>query len=247
MTIKLQTVAPEIRKVLDPIIDAGVLLPFDGEVMQGIMRTIEQLGRVQRDDSLWLRAQALQMTGDIEGALKSVAECKKFDPLNRIILLLNHGRCSEAQELYIEACAPESGRFSESLLMGIGSGAFHKIAEFGRRAEEIRLKGLESVDLERFYMADKMLTEFGIEDQVAADLMGTAGTVMIEHGLIFLGEGPHVEVIDVPGELRSVHLTYRLAATASRAVEIYLAFIDRLLDSGKTIPNGFHISFEGVA
>lgn len=64
---------------------------------------------------------------------------------------------------------------------------------------------------------------------------------------MFLGDGPKVDVFDLPGELRAVHLTYRLATTAADAVGIYMDFIKRLFDTERTIPRGMHISFEGVA
>lgn len=247
MAIKPQTTAWEIGESIDNLILPGVLLPENDPRIVEIHDLLDHLAQSDLDKSMQLRALLVHMTGDLARAMAIDDQRQAGDPINRLVILSNYSHCMEAQALYKEHCRPDGGLFTSTVFYAIACGAFHTLANFARRARDLRFDKLESIDWEKFYMVDKLLTEFGISDEDSGKLMATAGAVLIDHGYMFLGESPHFDVIDVPGELRAVHVTYRIAATAASAVNIYLDFIARLMDKGQTIPPGLHISFEGIA
>lgn len=247
MAITPQTTAKEIGEALNNLIDPGLIVPVDSPQVIAILDALDQLAIVDKDRSLSMRALVVHMTGDLPGALAINDKCQGGDPINRLVILSNYSQAQESRELYREHCGPHTGYFTSTISYGIAAGAFHTIARFARDAERMHLDKVEKIGLEKIYMIDDLLSDFGISDEESGQLIETAGSILIEHGLMFLGTGPQIDVIDVPGELRTLHLTYRIATTATKAIEIYLEFIARLMNKGQTIPPGLHISFEGIA
>jgi len=110
----------------------------------------------------------------------------------------------------------------------------------------MNLSNLDSLPMEKIMEIDRLFEEFDISDETTADLLTIAGEAMRNHGVMHLGDKPEVDVFDYPGELRAVHVKYRLPLTAEEAVEVYLDFLDGVCLAEKSIPNGLNISFEGV-
>jgi len=247
MAIKPQTTAQEIQTALNALIEPGRFVPRDSEQVVSLLDSLDQLAKVDEDTAHALRALVIHMTGDFDGALAIDEQRQGNDPINRLVILSNYGRAAEARDLYIKHCGPHGGFFTRTVSYGIACGAFHAIADFARLAQKMHIDKLDQIGLDKILMSDKLLTEFGISDEESGRLMETAGTVLVDHGFMFLGDGPQIDVIDVPGELQTVHVTYRIATTASSAIDIYMDFIARLMDKGQTIPSGMHISFEGIA
>ena len=207
----------------------------------------EKLEKADPDESLEIRALILHLCGDLDGALVALGQRTHQNKLRDLVLLTNYSKCAAAQEIYTHFCSPRSGHFWSNVHFAWPIGAFHQIASFAREAEKMHLKSTKAVDLEEIYMIDELLNELGVTDSDAAKVMGVAGSVLAAHGLMFMGSGPEVEIIGSHGEKRAVHLTYRLATTATEAVSTYLEFIEQLFHQELDMPPGFHISFGGCA
>lgn len=246
MSIQPKTKRSELLVQINNLLLPGKFVDLESPDVSSIMDEIDRLYIADQDSALWARALMLHLAGDMAGALAVLDQCRTCEPMQRLVLLSNYSRCREAQVLYEAHCGPDSGHFTAGVVFGRVAGAFHKLAEFSRRAERMCLSNLDGIRLEEIYMVDQLLTEMGVTDEVSGDLMETAGAVLEEHGLMFRGSGPEIDVFDLPGELRTVHLTYRLSTTGAEAVAIYMDFINRLFNTQRTIPQGMHISFEGI-
>ena len=82
---------------------------------------------------------------------------------------------------------------------------------------------LEPADFTEITTIDDLLKEFGVSDSAAGEVMQTAGSVLTDHGLIFLGPGPDFDVLDVPGQLRTVNLRSAVYGSFAQRDLLYLA------------------------
>lgn len=247
MPIQPKTSGNDIQDSVNRFLEQGRLLSPDSEEVLAWMTEIQKLEHADPNEAAAVRAMVLHLSGDLTGALSVLDQAEHADPSDRLVMLCNYSKCAEGQKLYQKFCDPTTGNFTRNYHLAYGIGAFHQMATFAREARRIRLAKIEQIELREIFMIDDLLTEFGVSDAAAGEVMETAGSVLTDNGLIFMGPGPAVDVLDVPGQLRTVHLTYRLAVSSSQAVDIYMEFITRLFEREQSIPDGLHISFEGVA
>lgn len=107
----------------------------------------------------------------------------------------------------------------------------------------------ENIDPEfkrEIYMATDLLEEFGVSDAEIASVIDTAGSVIHDNGVMFVGDGPGIDVFDIPGELRAIHYTYNLPVDSEKAVDMYMEFVERMAAKHQTFPLGFHVAFAGA-
>lgn len=243
MTIKPKTKNNDIQFKIDEISDLGMFVSSHDPRVLDINAEIASLHLVDRQAALRLQALMRHLTGDLDGALSVLDKVDLYDPQLELVLYSNFNRCDRAQAIFAKYCGPRNGNFISTAYFASVNGAFHKAAEFAHEALSMQLTELESLPLEQIFMIDKILTEFGVSDAQVGAILEVAGEVLQEHRLLFVGNGPEVEAFDIPGELRAVHMTYRLAVTASEAVSIYLEFIEKLFHRDMELPKGFHVSF----
>ena len=210
-----------------------------------LFASVDKLEKANHDESLEIRALILHLCGDLDGALAALNQRESKNLLRDLVLLANYTRCSAAQKIFATCCAPTSGIFWNCSRFAYPIGAFRQLAEFAREAERMHLQSQEAASLEEIYMIDKVLSDLGITDADAGRIMELAGDVLAEHGFMFLGPSPELEIINHGGEQRTVHLTYRIAASATEAVGMYMKFIEQLFYREIDMPHGFHVSFGG--
>ncbi|MBG6223397.1 MULTISPECIES: hypothetical protein [unclassified Janthinobacterium] len=246
MTIKPQTTSNEILADLDAILEKGVMLNSSSPEALALFASIDKLEHADPDESLNLRALVLHLCNDLDSAITVLEQREHKDLLRNMVLLSNYSRCSAAQEIFASYCSPKSGNFWRCIPFAYPIGAFRQVAEFAREAERMQLQSKSAISLEGIYMIDEVLDDLGITDANAGRVMELAGRVLSEHGFMFLGPGPEVEIVNDGGERRAVHLTYRIAASATDAVSIYMKFIEQLFYREIDMPDGFHVSFGGA-
>ena len=246
MTIKPQTTTNEILVELDSILESGVMLDRNSPAVLGLFASIDKLENADPDEAINLRALVLHICNDLDGALNALEQREHKDLLRNLVLLSNYSRCLLAQEIFANWCNPTSGNFWRSVAFAYPIGAFRKLAEFAREATRMKLQGKNVISLEEVFMIDEVLDELGITDTAAGRVMELAGEVLAEHGFMFIGPSPEVEVVDEGGGNRAVHLTYRISSNATDAVSMYMKFIEQLFYREIAMPDGFHVSFGGA-
>lgn len=249
MTLKPQTTCNEILEMILASVDEGKFLNHTSQVALDIFSEIDKLDSSDRDKGLELRAVLLHICGDLDSALRALDQRTHKNLTKNLNILTNYSRCAAAQELYAQLGDPRTGMFWVHTEFAQPIGAFRQVASFAREAERMHLVSgnadAASLSLEEIYMIDDVLNELGISDASAGKVMEVAGDVLAEHGFMFLGTGPEVAIINDGGEERAVHLTYRIAASATDAVSMYMKFVERLFYREIDMPDGFHISFGG--
>lgn len=249
MTIKPQTTSNEIHRMIIACGNEGRFLDRANKQALDIFAEIDKLDTSDRDRGLELRAILLHVCGDLDGALNALDQRKNKDLIRNLTILSNYCRCEAAQEIYSKISMPRDGRFWSTTVFAHAIGAFRKVASLAREAERMKLINsnieADSLTLEEIFMIDEVITELGISDMQAGRVMETAGRVLEKHGYLFLGLGPEIEIFGEKGESRSLHLTYRLAASSTEAVKIYMDFIEVLYHHDLNMPMGFHVSFGG--
>lgn len=246
MTTNPQTTSNEILAELDSILENGVMLDCNSPEVLDLLASIDRLENADPDEALNLRSLVLHICNDLDGALELLDQREHKDLLQNLILLGNYSRCSSAQKIFADCCSPKSGNFWRSVPFAYPIGAFRQLAEFAREAIRMKLQGKDVTSLEEVFMIDEVLNDLGITDAAAGQVMELAGKVLAEHGYMFIGPRPEVELVDEGGGHRAVHLTYRIAASANDAVSMYMKFIEQLFYREISMPDGFHVSFGGA-
>lgn len=246
MTAKIKTKALEISEPLNELIERGKFISPNSPEITALIDQIKLLAHADYDEALKLEALVLHLTGNLAGALKALGEMKVYDEITHFIILTNFSRCREAQLLFARYGAPKDSQFSFYARFAFAIGAFNSAAKFVPLARSMRLTNLDSLPLEKIMAASALLNEFGVTDSKAAEIMEVAGDVLRSRGLMFQGAGPRVDVIDVPGELRTVHLTYEVAAAPSAAASMVFDFIDLIEERRVSLPGAMHVSFAGT-
>lgn len=221
------------------------MLDRDSPTALAFFASIERLEKADHDEALEMRALVLHLCGDIDGAMTALGQREHKDLLRDLCILANYNQCSLGQKLFATACAPTTGDFWRGSRFAFPIGAFRKLAEFAREAERMHLQSQEAASLEEIYMIDEVLSDLGVTDEDAGRVMELAGDVLAQHGVMFLGPRPEIEIINHSGEQRTFHLTYRIAVSATDAVTMYMKFIEQLFYREIDMPHGFHISFGG--
>jgi len=245
MTIRPQTTGNQVFEQIVALLEPGKILSADDPRMLAVMHEIDRLANADQDSALQMRALALHLVGDLDGALDSLAKCEIRRPDDDLALIVNYLRCLHAQEVYARKGSPRTGFFTSMAKYGYACGAFRTMASFLREAESMHLSNLSTIPKEQIFAIDRMMNEFGIEDIHTANVLEIAGRVLESNGLMFYGNGPDVEVYDVPDELRAVHLTYHLSVSSQEAVAISMQFVDQLIANDISIPQGLHVMFSG--
>lgn len=247
MPIQPQTTGNDIRSRLNSVLMHGVLVSRDDPRLVGMDDEIDQLYKADPDAANRARALLCQVTGDLLQALGYLRRTTAPDPLDELILISNYGQCTAAQLLYAQHGSPRGSMFSAMFYCGIVSGAFHKLAQFTREAQGMKLTNLDRVPADKIFEIERMLTEMRLTDEVTAKFMEIAATFLSQNGLLFVGNSPEVNIVDVPGEVRTVEINYPISVTPTVAVTLYSQFVDRLISLDLNLPEGLHISFTGVA
>lgn len=245
MTIKAQTTSNELLDRIGDVLERGLIVSPAAPEIVALFDEIDKLDNADHAAAVEMRALLLHITGDLNGALAVLDQCQQCDPLSKLVVLSNYSKCAEARKIYAKFCAPSGGFFTLTVHFARAIGAFRLLAEFARQAQQMKLSNLKKINLEEIFMVDHILATFGVSDEITGDLMETAGSVLADHGLMFVGESPEIDVFDIPGEFRAVQVTYHVPAGPKEVSDIYLEFIERLLERDQSIPRGFHISFEG--
>ncbi|OEZ69917.1 hypothetical protein JAB5_40850 [Janthinobacterium sp. HH103] len=249
MTIQPQTTCNEIRELIHTFVDKGKFLDRDSQVALEIFAEIDKLDNSNPDEGLELRAALLHICGDLNGAITALDQRTNKDLSSDLTILANYSRCEAAQALFAK-CGPTTGMFWSNVMYAKPAGAFHMAASFAREAERMHLQSTKSTctsvySLEEIFMIDEVLDELGITDPSAGKIMEVAGRVLEQHGYMFLSAGPEIEIFGDRGEQRTINLTYRVAASSSDAINMYMDFIDGLFQRDLDMPIGFHVSFGG--
>lgn len=192
------------------------------------------------------RAGLLHLTGDHEGALACMHAQEDSDPATELAILVDAGKCDDAQRLFKQHGHPDDGSFPHLLKYGYGSGAFRQMANFARDAQQIQLANQDNLDFDQIFNIDSLLSRLRIEDKDTAGVLAVAGQVMFEHRLRFLGEQPSIDVFDIPDVLHALHLTYHLPTTPEQAAAISVQFAERLVEQDVAVPDGLHVNFRGI-
>lgn len=245
MTIRPQTTGNQIFEQIVALLEPGKILSAEDPRVLEVMHEINRLANADADSALEMRALALHLVGDLDGALDSLAKCKLRKPDGELALIVNYLRCVRAQELYAKKGGPRTGLFTSMAKYGYACGAFRTMASFLREAESMHLSNLSTIPKDQIIAIDKMMGEFGIEDTHTANVLEIAGRVLEANGLMFYGSGPDVEIYDIPDELRAIHLTYNLSVSSQQAVAISMQFVNHLIDNDISIPQGLHVMFSG--
>lgn len=246
MTALPQTIATDIQQPLEALIDQGRFVSRDAAEVVNLLDQIDQLAQADRDEALKWKALVLHITGDMDGALDVLMQRSVYDPITHFVILTNYSRCKDAQRIFKKYGAPRESLFSYFAQFAFAIGAFGLAAQFVHEASKMRLTNLETVPLEKIMAANDLLSHFGVTDNQAAEVLEVAGDVLRSHGLMFEGPGPVVDVLDVPGEIRAVHLTYEISAAPSVAASIAFDFIEQIEFRNVSIPSALHISFAGT-
>lgn len=247
MPIQPQTTGNNIRDRLNTVLMHAVLVSKDDPQLLGIEDEINQLCKADPDAGNRARALLCQVTGDIDQALRYLRSTTTPDPLDELILVSNYGRCSAAQTLYVMHGSPRGSMFSAMFRCGFVSGAFHTLAQFTREAKAMNLTNFERVPADKIFAVESMLNAWHLTDAITAEFMEIAASLLVRNGLLFVGDSPEINVLDVPDEVRAVEVNYRIHATPAKAVGLYSQFVDRLIDLDRDLPAGFHITFTGTA
>lgn len=245
MTIRPQTTGNQIFEQIVALLEPGKILSADDPRILEVMHEIDRLANADVGSALEMRALALHLVGDLDGALDCFSKSDRYNPDGELALIANYLRCIRAHELYAKNGGPRTGFFTSMAKYGYACGAFRTMASFLREAESMNLSNLSSIPKDQIRAIDSLMDEFEIDDTHTANVLEIAGRVLEANGLMFYGSGPDVEVYDIPDELRAIHLTYHLSVSSQRAVEISMQFVDYLIANDVSIPQGMHVMFSG--
>jgi hypothetical protein len=246
MPLQPQTTGNDIRTRLNNVLMHGILVPKDDPQLAGIENEISQLYKADHDAANGAYALLCQVTGDLDQALSYLSKTKAPDPLDELILLSNYGRCRAAQVLYAKHGSPRGSMFSAMFYCGFVSGSFHMLAQFTREAMGMKLTNLDKVPADKIFDVERLLVAMQLTDEVTAEFMEIAASLLLESGLLFIGNSPEINVLDVPDEVNTIEVNYRIHATPAKAVALYSQFVDRLIGLDRDLPRGLHITFTGT-
>ncbi|TCG08863.1 hypothetical protein BZM27_09435 [Paraburkholderia steynii] len=247
MSIRPESIAPDIQDEMYDVQERGFLILRDSEAATHFFDQIDKLDAAQTNRAFALRAIAYQLCGDIESALSEIdkvtAQAGLHPDWDRLCVLANLGFATEGLEYYRRACSPESGIFTKTVGAGISVGAFRTIAQNISRAIKMHLSNLDSIPRQSLLDAARILEERGTEDDDVAGVVSVAGELFREYGLVFVGSA-QVDTFDVQNVVR---LSFRLAITPEQAATLHMEFLDRLDDQEIDMPSGLLVAFQGTA
>jgi hypothetical protein len=221
------------------------IMHADAPEITSLTQRIDTLAKDDPQQAGKLRAILLHLTGDHEGALAHMRAQDSHDPAAEMNILVDAGKCDDAQRLFMQHGHPKDGSFPLMLKYGYGCGAFRQMANFAREAQHMKLANQDAVEFDQIFNIDSLLSRLQIDDQATAGVLAVAGQVMVEHRLRFLGEQPSIDVFDIPDVLHALHLTYHLPTTPEHAAAMSVQFVERLVEQDIVVPNGLHVSFSG--
>ncbi|WP_041741476.1 hypothetical protein [Collimonas fungivorans] len=248
MNLVPKTILTELDEKIDKLIALHTFVSKDSADFISALREIDKVGIEQAPQATRLRAVLLAIAGENSLALKALRDLHlpEFVASCEIGLMANMGLCLEAQPLYAKYSGPNTGNFTKDFELGLSCGAIRQVASFLQNAKKMSLTNLESIPMDIIENAEKMLNEFEISDVQIGQLMDVVGSVLQDEKMFYIGTCPEIEVIDLPGVLRTTLLTYSLPTSSDRAVDLYLDFIDRLGQMSLNIPSGLQINFSGA-
>lgn len=245
MTANAAPSNPSILDSMKALRGLARIMHADAPEIVSLVQRIDALAKDDPQQAGKLRAILLHLTGDHEGALAQIRRQDVPDPATEMNILVDAGKCGDAQRLYLQHGHPNEGAFPLLLKYGYGCGAFRQMAVFARQAQHMKLADHGAGAFDQIFNIDSLLSRLQIDDQDTAGVLAVAGQVMHEHRLRFLGEQPSVDVFDIPDVLHAIHLTYHLPTTPEHAAAISVQFVERLAEQDIAVPHGLHVSFSG--
>lgn len=244
-----ETIFSEIMQLLDPpLMRGGVFLSSNHELITELMDRCERLAKVDACHASILKAQVRVLAGDLEGMRYWIRNAERIGARDAalhtlVICLANLGHVSEAAADYPKLMNVATGQVNDRLHLGLATGS---PAEVVSAAESLERAGGTVINAELVMSAKRAaaaMAHRGATQQQLQQMMTVAGSVLREHGLIWLN--PHPD-FSTPGafEPRDLSVSYRLRVSPNQAAEMTWELAERLA-SMDLMPEGITVGFIG--
>lgn len=218
--------------------------------LNGIKRDAEKLLKADASQGHIALAALMQLQWDEEKANYHIRCAKTASQsltvkTQEVAIRSNFGRFSEVHHLLDETLDPRNGFFLENYHAALSSGAFQKLATNQRKAAEMNMD-LSHFPTRTVEKIDRVLSEAGVPDEVAAHALDVGGQLLRENKLFWVGESVDIEIDDAPGHQPTVFLTFRIKESPKKAASMTFDLYERLLKAHPDHPSCLNIGFRAV-
>lgn len=223
-------------------------LTNEAQTIRRLFRESDKLAKADALAAHSVRAQTYALLGDVDQAsyyLNAALHLSNDADVHSLAcgVLINLGLFSEGQKHYLYGMNPVSGQYARFGEGGLICGAFKQTRLFLSEARKMQLD-LSAFRVDQVEAASRMADLNGLSDEVAGQILDVAGEVLRERHLFWLNPFPDLEIVDVPGELQSIFMTFRVDASSDEAFEMNMRVAELLAERFDSIPWGLHVSFK---
>lgn len=226
-------------------------LSENGFEFRRLMRETDNLIGVDPFVGYSLRGLLHSLTGDVGHGLEALDKAARIDDgrdpggiyFMRAQLYGKLGFYSKAIPEYIKSANIEYGSFGYRAAVGSEVGAYRFMSEQYAQAQEMRLELQETVDLNAVQEIAQIMKAIGITDEELAAYTDIAGEIVRNRRLIIKG---YTKSHDGIGSEKILKIHFVVDCTPAERALMIFELAERFADL-PSMPEGFHIGFEGLA
>lgn len=232
-TLKLKSVGI-IAEVNDVLHTATHYLAADDAHVQRLLHEAQATIHANAAEAYNAMGSVYQLIGDYEKSRYNIDNAIKLAPSNYVYLLnksaclINLGFFTEAQRIFDRLAKPELGFFTHAWNQGYVCGAFASMERHLQKAQVMGLD-LQGLDTKTAARAARVLDKAGVADSDIGSVLDTAGALLREQRLFYIGEVPSIRVFDGPDENWFVEMSYDVGISPSEAHALYKKFVDQIV------------------
>ncbi len=237
------TPQPAASQVIDGVNDLrkeGRVFPEGGLEIRRLLRSADQLVRVNPAMGWMARGCVLSLTGSVDDTDAAFANAAKLASnadesrevrLNWTISRQILGQYLKARELLVNLMKPESGLSSPFVMTAVMTGNIRTAAESVDRWSEMGQE-IDRDLAERTRVAARVLGTAGIADDDVIQQLEIAARVLLKHGLMTVPNvdkpalGEEFRALDVPGEFQGVVYALRVNQSPSATFDLNVELVE---------------------